>query len=315
MPVARGGCAKKCIAPPLLASMWNAEHSNHHVGSYLSASTLAGSSCERQVYLERFFDFWETPRRRYWPHRGTVIHALIERTDARMAHHGWLQELRMHVRLEYRDLPAPLFDDDGKWTGDFHSTNHLCIDVGGTTDGYNYIDESLVDFKSLSDMKLPGFFAGKDGGEYSPMIKDAHVLQTNIYAWMIGKTRVSSAAAWFEKHAITPPSHEFFVKPKRAQIQQISMMELPLSGTTYVPQRGSPVALAEVPMLDDAVVEAFVREKALNWHRYLVLGQQPPVVDEDRAWMCKHCQFNGELLEGERCFPSRERKLELAVAA
>jgi hypothetical protein len=301
------GCDHKCVAPPLLVSMWNAEHANHHKGSYVSASMLAGDSCARQVYYERFYDFWETPRRRFWPFRGTVIHGLVERSDAQTARLGWLQELRMHVRLEYRDLPAPLFDDDGTWTGDFHSTDHLVIDVGGTTDGLNYLSNELIDFKSLSDTKMPGFFAGRDGGTLSPMLKDSHVRQLNIYGYLVSKTRVSSAAAWFERHGITPPAYEFFRRPERLRLQFITMQEIPLTGTTYVPQRSSAVEIAEVPVLPEAEVEAFIRERALKWYRYLRLGQKPPVVEEDRAWQCKSCPFNGDLIFGERCSPKAER--------
>lgn len=307
--VSATGCRHKCVSPPLLISMWNAEHANHHKGSYLSASSLSSFGCARQTYFERIYDFYETPRRRFWPFRGTVIHGLVEHGGAEAAKHGWMQELRMSVPIHYRDLPAPTFDEHGVWTGDFDSNEHLVITLGGTTDGYNMLTRELHDFKTLSDLKVQSFLNGKDGGQWSRTIKDAWVWQTNIYAWLVSRTPVEAVRDKLEAAGLAVPTTQYLPKPDTIRMQLISMMEIPLTGTTYVPLRSNDTYDVDgVPVLPDHEVEEFIRARALDWFRWLVLRVKPPVVEKKLDWMCKTCTFNGEAIFGERCMPNSERK-------
>jgi hypothetical protein len=288
--------------------MWRANHGNYHKGSYISSSMLAGSGCARQTWYERFYDFYETPRRVYWPYRGTVAHALIEDTGDEAQKHGWMQEIRMSVPLVYEDLPEPVFDENGAWTGDFNHDKPLVITLRGTCDAYNVLDRRLDDYKTLADTKIPDFLAGKQGGEYSKTIKDSWVLQLNTYAWLIARTRVDEYLPWFEEYGFTVPASGFFPKPETAHIQMITMMEPILTGSNYTPLRSKQIFEVDaVPVLDDSIIEPFIREEALKWHRYLVLGQKPPVVSKEDSWLCKGCSMNGELIFGERCFPNKER--------
>lgn len=296
--------------------MWNAEHTNHHRGNYISASSLSSTSCARQTWFERNFGFYETPRRRFWPFRGTVCHALIEGSGPEAVKYGWMQEIRMAVVLEFRDMPAPLFDEDGSWTGEFDSIQHLVITLGGTCDAYNYRTLDLHDYKTIGDAKVGPFLKGKSGGQWSPNIKDDWVLQTNIYRWMIGRTRVDDVRWWFDLHNLPVPYGEFLQAPERISMQLVSMMEIPLTGTTYVPQRSiEGYEIGDVPVLDDAEMEAFIRTEVLRWYRWLVLGEKPPVVEQALSWMCKSCQFNGDVIFGERCHPDSERKAEVVETA
>jgi hypothetical protein len=214
----------------------------------------------------------------------------------------------MAVPLHYRDLPAPVFNDEGVWTGDFDSSNHLIINLGGTTDGYNVLTRELHDYKTLADSKVSRFLKGQDGGRWSPTIKDAWVWQVNIYRWLVMHTPTEQLRPWFEANNIATPSTAFLPAPERLQMQLISMMEIPLTSTRYVPMRTTEAyEVGEVPILPDEEVEAFIRERALEWFRWLVLKVRPPVVEEEDKWLCKNCQFNGELLQGP-CFPDNERR-------
>jgi hypothetical protein len=336
-----GVCENPCVSPPLLAAMWLAENRNHHTGTYLSASMIANDvSCARQTWYERRPDLevYESPRKRFWPFRGTVIHGLIEGSGPLVAPFGWMQELRMAVPLTYRDYPAPVFEDVtealddeawlreqavaqlagrpaarertvARWTGEYDSTRPLVITVGGTTDCYNPYRRLLHDYKTLSDTKIPEFLREELGGRYSPFVKDAWVMQTNIYAWLVSRTPITDAMRdGFARLGLPPLEGDLLPAPTKIEMQLVSMMEFPLTGRPYVPQREYvPVEVGGVPVLPADEVEAFVRERALTWYRYLTLGEQPPVVPVKQQWMCKHCPFNGDLLEGAPCRPKAER--------
>lgn len=307
-------CPHPCVSAPLLIAMWNTEHANHHKGSYLSASSLASFGCARQTWYERMWNFYETPRRRFWPFRGTIIHGLVENGGKEATQFGWMQELRMAVPLHFRDLPAPVFDENGVWTGDFDSSQHLTITLGGTTDGYNVLTRELHDYKTMGDFKVKNFLEGKDGGQWSRNVKDSWVWQTNIYAWLVSRTPVETVRERLEAAGLPVPQTELLAKPERLRMQLISMMEIPLTGTNYVPMRSSEeYVVDDVPLLEDAVVEQFIRERALDWFRWLVLKVRPPVVDSKNKWLCKSCSFNGENIYGERCLPDAERAAEKAA--
>lgn len=110
-PVAHclNGCTNPCVAPPLLAAMYKSDTENYHQGDYISASMIAGEGCARQIQWERFEPFYDLPRKRYWPFRGTVIHRICEGAGDLLEQYGWLQEVRMQTSLSY-DLPTPVFE-------------------------------------------------------------------------------------------------------------------------------------------------------------------------------------------------------------
>jgi hypothetical protein len=311
-----GDCPNPCVSPPLLAAMWQSEQWNYHKGAYLSSSMISNTSgCPRQTWYERQPDVevFEHPRRRWWPFRGTFIHGLVESAEEVVAPYGWMQELKMSWGIEYPDEPHPEFDADGNFTGNF-TDKPLVITLSGTTDAYNPVTKQLHDFKTLSDEKIADFLAGKEaskgGSTYHPQIKDAWVRQTNVYGLLVGKTRITPE--WREalgKHGITLEG-EYFPKPERLQMQMITMMEpiLTASGRAYVKMRDTTeYHVSDVPLIDEAELEAFVREQAYKWYRWLVLGEQPPVVPKSKDWLCRNCAFNGHVFNGAPCRPREER--------
>lgn len=308
-----GKCPHPCVAVPLLLAMYEAERANHHQGAYISASMLCGASCPRQTVFERRHDFYEQPTRRYWPFRGTHAHSIIERGAAKLRGYGWLQELRMEVPLVYPDEPAPLFDDQGIFTGFFDTTKPLTIQLGGTLDAANPALREIDDFKSMADVKADMFAKGSKGGTYSKYHEDKHVLQLNIYRWLMAHTKIpADIKAEFKLKGAYYPA------PTRLVIQAVAMMSIPRSGgSTEVKVskwEKKQVDIPEIPVLPLKDIEVIIREGALKWYRWLVLGETPPVVDKTNDWLCRSCAFNGELIAGERCLPSKEREAQTHLA-
>ena len=95
------GCKVQCVAPPLLAAMYKADRGNYHNDtSYISASMLSGTDCYRKTLWERSEDFFDLPKKRFWPFRGTIAHALIEESGDYLEKYGWLQEIRLETTLK-----------------------------------------------------------------------------------------------------------------------------------------------------------------------------------------------------------------------
>jgi hypothetical protein len=307
-----GKCPHPCVTPPLLMAMWSAEHANVHQGAYISASMLSGTGCPRQVVYERHHDFYELPEKRYWAFRGTHAHSIIERGEQAMLQYGWLQELTLSVPFEY-DLPAPVFQD-GVFTGQYDPKRKLIIQVKGTTDAYNPLRRRLVDFKSMSDSKAAMFAQGDKGGTLCDHLEDRWVWQTNIYGYLLSRTRVPDEvrdrlrAAGFKT---TLP--EFYPAPKEIVIQGIAMMNAPRTGASIEMKVSKYerriMEIPPVPILPPEQVEAFIRTQALQWFRWLELGEPAPVVPKAMDWLCRGCAFNGEKIPGERCKPTAERAL------
>jgi hypothetical protein len=300
-----GACPHPCVCPPLLGAIHQAEQQNHHKGAYLSASMLAGALCPRQTLFERRHEFYENPTRRWWPFRGTHAHSLIEKAGSVVEPYGWLQELRMVVRVEYPEHPAPIMDADGNFTGVFDRTKPLVIEVGGTTDAYNPRIRELWDFKSMADAKVDMFVKGNKGGTHSPNLEDRWVVQLNIYRWLTANTRMTPK----QRRALGLTGTNF-PAPERLGIQAVGMMGIPRSGADYqLKARGTATTytIDEVPVWELDKIEAYVREHAHTWYRWLILGETPPVVAKDMDWLCKGCAFNGDLIPGERCRPQQER--------
>lgn len=299
------GCPHPCVSPPLLAKMYDLEQMNHHKGAYISASMLTGGSCPRQTWFERRHGFYEHPLKRLYSFRGTIIHALIEDGPSFLTDAGWLQEIRMSVELEY-DEPMPVLDEEGNWTGAFYKRKKLKITLGGTTDAYNPPQLKLDDFKSMADSKAQRYALK---GE----VEDKHEIQLNIYRWLIANTRINNELrVRLATVGYDPGDQEFLPAPEHLGIQGISMMQLPYSGTTgemKVPRAkgfGSEIkdySIATVRTWPLDEIEGYIRPRAYQWYRWLVLGEKPPVVAKDDAWLCRGCAFNGDL-----CFPEEERK-------
>lgn len=296
-----GGCQHQCVSPLLLNAMWKAERDNHHKGAYISASMLSATGCARQTLLERMEPFYEVPTRRWWPFRGTIIHAVIENAGVNeMLKYGWLQELRMSVPIKY-DMAAPELDETGTWTGEFLD-KPLVITLGGTTDGYNCRTRELHDFKSMADVKVEMFAA-------AGAADNKWTWQLNVYRWLIMHTKTPKKV-----RKMFPDMPEFLPEPTDLVVQGIGMMGIPRTGRRFGMRRKKSnyyayeeTEIENIPLLPLEDVEDFIRRETLRWYRTLVLGQTPDVVPESEAWLCRSCAFNGELVKGGTCFPSQER--------
>lgn len=300
-------CQQPCVTPPLLAAMWKADSENYHRGDYISASMLAGSGCTRQVFLERYHPFYDLPTKRYWPFRGTHAHAIVESAADILAPYGWLQEIRMATQLDFVDEPAPLFSDTGEFTGRYSDTEHLQVVVRGTCDAYNPVTRTLVDCKSMADKKVEMMIKGSSPGTWSNHLQDSWVAQLNIYRYLIAHTPVPDQVhAAFLAHGLDALPGPTFPAPDKLYIQGIAMMHHPVSGSRLAfkePRRGTTIYdIDHVPVWSLEEIEDFIRPRALEWYRALVLKELPPVVDATKAWLCKSCAFYNT-----QCFPERER--------
>jgi hypothetical protein len=311
-----GACPHPCMAPPLLAAIWRAEQSNPHKGNLISASMLVGSGCARQTWFERQpdSDYHDHPIRKWWSFRGTHAHSIVEQAGDLAAPYGWLQELRMLVELPYPDQPAPVLDAHGNWTGTFDPSRPLIVCLSGTTDIYNPLRPPYpcFDMKSMADKKAEMMVTGNKPGTFSRNLEDKWVWQLNIYRWLLAHTRVPPA---LKRRYPELKGRQFFPAPEYLGIQGIAMMTAYRTGGRYTVRTGdwprtrtATYDVDEVPVLPLPEIEAYIRPRALDWYRYLVLNEQPPPVPEDEKWKCKSCPFNGELIAGERCHPAQDRK-------
>lgn len=299
-------CRSPCTTPPLLAAMYKADTGNYHQGDYISASMLAGSGCARQVMYERYQDFYELPTKRYWPFRGTHAHSIVEGAADLIEQYGWLQEIRMQTSLQY-PMAAPVFDETGAWTGDFDSGKDLEITVRGTCDAYNPIRRMLVDCKSMADKKVEMMIKGSTPGTWSKSLQDSWIAQLNIYAYLIGRTPIpQEIKGRFAELGLPALKSRTFPRPNKLFIQGIAMMSHPVSGTRHPhKERGSTTLydIDAVPVWTAKQTEDFIRPRALEWYKALVLRITPPVVSEEKSWLCKNCCFYNDI-----CFPEKERE-------
>ncbi len=293
-------CPHQCVSPVLLGAMYDNERANHHIGTYISSSMLAGGGCARQTYYERTRDYYETPERMLWPFRGTIIHGVIEASHTVSDKYGWIQEMRMAVPIHYPDEPAPILDTNGNFTGDFNDNESLVVTLGGTCDAYNPFlpKPELHDFKSMSDKLCTEFL---ENGKPKP----DWIKQLNIYRWLIAHTLMPTDIA----------ISKYYPAPEVLVIQAISMMSLPATGRTsfgriQVPgktDRKGTFKIEAIPTMPLDEIEAFIRTEVYRWYRWLVLGEQPPVIEAERKWICFNCPFNGENDPNEPCWPTYER--------
>lgn len=310
-----GECPHQCIAPPLLAAMWESEKYNHHTGTYISSSMLAGSVCARQTVWERKYGFYEIPVRRFWAFRGTHAHSIVEKAAPVIGALGWIQELRMAVDFVYPDLPQPIIKND-KFTGKFNKQKPLIITVGGTCDAFNPMGRELWDMKSMKEAKAEYMITGqkpkwfKDAkNAYDPHLEDSWVRQLNIYRLLLARTKVSD----YIKKELNIDC-EYYPAPEKLGIQAIGMMQVPRTGAPYTIKHQvgrqwveETFEIPSIPVWPLAETEEFVRKEALKWFKWLVLEEPTPLVDADKTWVCKTCPFNGEIFSEGQCFPTAER--------
>lgn len=295
-------CPHKCVSPPLLAAMWKSSQEDYHVGTYISASMLAGGGCARQTVFERNEPFYSEPRKRYWPFRGTHAHSIIEGASELIRKYGWLQELRMKVDFEYPEYPAPIFENN-KFTGDYDTEKSLIISVGGTTDSYNVLTKELWDMKTCADAKADMMIRATKPGTLSPHLEDSWVKQVNIYRYLLAHTKIpDNIKKEFKLKA------KYYPAPEKLGIQAISMMEIPVTGSAYQARNYKVYNIENVPVWTLEEIEQFIRPAALQWYKWLALKELPPVVPEDKKWLCSGCAFNGEVYADGICFPKAERK-------
>ena len=166
-----------------------------------------------------------------------------------------------------------------------------------------------MDFKSMGDEKAERY-------AIRGTVEERHEEQLNIYRWLIARTRITDQLrARLASVGYDPGTQEFLPAPEDLSIQGISMMSLVCSGTTaeMKVKRALPngqmmteqrlIVVQPVKTWSLEETEAFVRPRALQWYRHLMLGEIPEVVPQSKQWMCSNCPFLGK-----PCDPVTERK-------
>jgi hypothetical protein len=69
-------CKNRCLSPYMIAALAASNERNHHVGRYVSITSLSG--CNRKLFLERTEDFAQEAKKVLYGYRGTVMHTVIE---------------------------------------------------------------------------------------------------------------------------------------------------------------------------------------------------------------------------------------------
>lgn len=295
-------CTNPCVLPPLTASIYAAERGNYHQGAYISASMIASGGCPKQTWLERRVDYYDTIRRRFWAFRGNIVHHMIEKAPVELIGNRWVQELSMHTMLDFPDEPAPLFDENGVFTGEFDHSDFLRLRLNGTCDAYDVPNRTLWDVKTTGDFKMDQFIDGKDFGDgIVRNIDPIHIMQMQVYCYLLSKTPMPDAVA----DQLGVPRGTLMPKPEQIIIQKIGMMDLARSGYDHLVKRKGKKSLLPIehcPVYENDDIEAWIRPRALDWYKWLVLGEEPPVVPKKDQWLCYGCSF-----KDVECHPDVER--------
>lgn len=249
-------CSCPCVAPNVLSAMYEAEKQNPHKGDVISVTQLTGG-CKRKTLLERTEDYYVLPDKKLPTFRGSLIHALVEKSSNRAVKKaGWLVEQNMLL---------PCTTRSGSWT------------LSGTLDAYDAKRETIFDIKTLQDYAVEKMVKGNNEGQYSNHISDAYVLQLNTYRYMAKKLGLFDA--------------------KKLCLQVIGFGRLIITGSAvYLKNRSGKEELyhlPDVPILDDSIIEGLINTEGDEWYRILHKEEPAPVCGQDYAWLCKICQFNG----------------------
>lgn len=266
-------CSMPCVAPNVLSAILKSDKDNPHKGKTISTTMLCGG-CKRKTFLERNVDYYVEPDKRLPSFRGTMVHALVEE--------GATKEVKKVWKLE-TSMALPVTTASGDWI------------LTGTLDVYDPKRKTIFDIKTLQDYAVDKLVKGKEGGTWSEHIPDQYVKQLNIYRYMAHKLGL------------------FEVNELRLQI--IGFGRMILTGTQVtmkVRKSGEYVEevydVPNVPILDDKLIRSWIDREGDEWYRILYGDDFAPVCDEDWAWLCKYCQFNGT----EHCpDPDNERKQDL----
>jgi hypothetical protein len=142
------------------------------------------------------------------------------------------------------------------------------------------------------------------------------VWQFNIYRLLIARTKVSDdVREKFRALGFPELKGKNYPAPTELIMQGFSMMHMVRSGSQYAWTDGwgksrttTVYDIDAVPVLPLTEIEAFLRPRALECYRYLVLRLPAPVVPASKKWMCAGCAFNAERVAGAPCNPTEERK-------
>lgn len=122
-------------------------HNKHKTD--ISVTMISG--CHRAIFIERHFDFYVMPRRRYWAFRGQIAHKIME-------------ESRLHEDA----VVEKRFEKE--WQG---------IPVSGTPDVIIPSQKVLKDYKTA---KAVPSYLNKDG---QILAYEHHRTQLNLYRWLV----------------------------------------------------------------------------------------------------------------------------------
>ena len=198
-----------------------------------TSATMLTSSCPRRTVLERDQLYHANPLRLFPAWRGTMGHLMTERHPQP----GCIYEQRFETQIEV--------------DGCLHK-------VTGQIDKLNIARREIEDFKTKDDQKLGRLKSAED----------AHVLQLNIYRWLV-------YVGWPQKKL---SCQETSFKPGIPAEIEIETLKL-----TYWSMK-SPKPLS-APLMDLEEIEAYVVERVRLLHRDELPGV-PVDLDPERSKLC-----------------------------
>lgn len=246
-------CQNECLPVMLRAGIIK---SHQYRGTGISATTITG--CPRQTFLSRTQDYYANPLTLiYSAFRGSMVHQILE-TISQGKFGGKNVELDLAI-----DEVMHQFITEKRFYKNFPLTSTKLVEVSGQVDIYHRPTCILHDYKTMADKGI--YYLAKG-------IKEAHIIQTNFYRWLLPK----------------------FLPVKKIIVHYITMSAVYTTGKHIVfMERGKDKSfdLPDVPlMLEKEFIET-VRPKIAEIYEAFDDGVPPSADGGDGGWLCKNCEF------------------------
>ncbi len=311
-------CKNRCLSPFMLAAVAASTERNHHVGRYISMTSLKG--CSRKLYLERNFDYAEEPKKVLYGYRGSVMHSVLEDAASwkgikgkSLEEMGYLSEWQMKVGFCFKHggFSLPLDFDVEDLASYAHNGCPSCnaenipakdqewFALGGTLDGAEPLwDGGDYDVNGLV-VNIPPFTV--ENGTLYMVLSDLKTFKDYaVNKFIFGDEEATLHTHAKDEHYSQMQGYRYLaersIPPKvlldkgvkqirfvEARIQAFSMGEFPYMGTSYRARKHwkhdfTNWKIPTIEFENDQWVEDYIRTNARDIYDTLITGRRVPPV-------------------------------------
>lgn len=287
------------VTPDLLQLLERDTQQDEPESTAYTPSRLTG--CDRQAELTAHEDYYEDLRGAWPLVRGTMIHAILERSGKVDGTLNTIREVRLTTQIEVDAEPVEIGQDFNPTDVSFQPGQEP---LSGKADLIVLGEIRLPEFPGQPTVYRCKIVDYKTSTVDNTLIAahKSHIMQVNLYKWLVER-ELPAYLGENIRVEVTELEILYLGYSRTRRFTSACALTDQLLRVKEGKRVNETITLDAIPLLSNAVIEEWIRRRIQEKRRAKI--ELPPILSGERAWMCVNCPVRDVCFAKEREEQSR----------